>query len=170
MTVFAVVTWLASIWPYRLVRWALAGLILYASFGKAAEPEGFAHTISDFGLVYENLLFATALAFIALEFSAGLGLLLDIRGALGLTVGLLLLFVGVLAYGIAMGYDIQCGCFGPGDSEVTLQEALYRDLALLAACGYLYWARWVRASGPLTLREFWKRFTEKLGVRKQWET
>ena len=153
-----------------MVRWILAGLFLYASFGKLAEPQGFAQTISDFDLVYENLLFATALAFIVLEFAAGVGLLWDMRGALGLTVGLLLLFVGVLAYGIAMGYDIQCGCFGPGDSEVSLHEALYRDLVMLAACGYLYWSRWVRASRPLSLRQFWTKFTEKLGVRREWET
>ena len=164
------VAWLASIWPYRLVRWTLAGLFLYASFGKLAEPQGFAQTISDFGLVYESVLFATALALIVLEFFAGLGLLLDVRGALGLTVGLLLLFVGVLGYGIAMGYDIQCGCFGPGDREVSLQEALYRDFALLAACGYLYWSRWMRATGPLSLRELWTRLRKKLGVQREWET
>jgi len=168
--VFALATWLASIWPYRLVRWTLAGLFLYASFGKIAEPQGFAETISDFGLVYENVLFATALAFIVLEFFAGLGLLLDVRGALGLTVSLLLLFVGVLVYGIARGYDIHCGCFGPGDREVSLHEALYRDLAMLAACGYLYWSRWVRATGPLTIREIWTKLTKKLGVSQEWVT
>jgi hypothetical protein len=148
----------------------LAGLFLYASFGKLAEPEGFARTIEDFGLVYENVLFAAALALIVLEFCAGLGLLLDVRGALGLTVGLLLLFVCVLGYGIAMGYDIHCECFGPGDREVGLHEALYRDLALLAACGYLYWSRWMRATGPLSLLNMWTNLRKKLGVQREWKT
>jgi sodium--glutamate symport carrier gltS len=144
---------LASVWPYRLIRWLLAGVFLYAGVTKLTAPQLFAENISDFGLVPENILFATALAIIGLEVLAGFGLLLDIRGALAIVVCLLVLFVVAMSYGLAIGLDIDCGCFGPGDRGLGLQEALLTDLCLLAACGYLYWSRWVRSRGPTSLRK-----------------
>jgi hypothetical protein len=158
---------LASIWPYRLIRWALAGLFLYASFFKLRDTEAFAEAISEFGVVGENALFATALVIICLEVIAGLGLLLDMRGALGLTIALLLVFVAVLSHGISLGLDISCGCLGPGDSELGLHEALLRDLLLLAACGYLYWSRWVRSSPPLTWRQLREKITRNFGDHEE---
>jgi hypothetical protein len=145
----------------------VAGLFLYASFFKLRDTEAFAEAISEFGLIGENVLFATALAIIALEIVAGLGLLLDIRGALGLIVALLFVFVAVLGHGISLGLDISCGCLGPGDSELGLHEALLRDFVLLAACGYLYWSRWVRSSPPPTWRQTWDRIIRNLGSREQ---
>jgi hypothetical protein len=153
---------LASLWPYRLVRWMLAGVFLWASVVKLADPHAFTEIISDFGLVPESILFATALGLIALEFIAGAGLLFDVRGAVGLAAGLLIVFVGVLSYGIAIGLDIHCGCFGVGSRPVGLHEALWRDLVLFVACGYLWWYRWLRSIAPLSAREWWRRpFSEQ---------
>lgn len=67
---------------------------------------------------------------------------------MGLTVifSLLLLFIGVLAYGLWLGLDIDCGCFGKNESEhkffSNLRVAFIRDLFLLPVA-YLYWQGWL---------------------------
>ena len=52
-----------------------------------------------------------------LEMIFGLGLLLDIKGSLAGITGLLMLFTVILSYGIRLGLDVDCGCFGPQDLE-----------------------------------------------------
>ena len=77
-----------------------------------------------------------------LEIIAGFGILFDIRGSLAIISGLLVVFVLVLAYGIYMGFDIDCGCFGPNDPESKafhgLRSALARDIVMGAGIIYLY--------------------------------
>jgi hypothetical protein len=76
-----------------------------------------------------------------LEVIAGIGLLFDIRGSLALITGLLVLFMVVLGYGIWMGLDVDCGCFGPEDPEAEafhgLRLSLFRDLVMMAGV-FLY--------------------------------
>jgi hypothetical protein len=55
-----------------------------------------------------------------------------------------------------MGLDVDCGCFGPEDPEAEafhgLRTALYRDLFMLAAVGFLYAWRHYRHIRPRTLK------------------
>jgi hypothetical protein len=82
-----------------------------------------------------------------LEILAAIGLLFDVRGSLATITGLLILFLAVLGYGVWLGLDIDCGCFGQGDPEVEgLRPALYRDLVMLAGVAYLYLWRFRRSS------------------------
>ena len=87
-----------------------------------------------------------------LEVIAGIGLLLDIRGSLVLITGLLVLFMAVLGYGIWMGLDVDCGCFGPEDPEAEafhgLRLTLFRDLAMMAGVFFIYGWRRYRAIRP----------------------
>lgn len=158
---------LTSIWTYRIARTILAGLFLLAGVGKLTDVAAFTEVISDFGLVPENVLLMTAILFIVLEIAAGLGLLVDLRGALGLTTSLLLAFVAVLSYGLALGLDIECGCFGPGDTQVSLADALSRDMVLLSTCLVLYWSRWYRAKGPNTIRHIVGTMFEQASVGEE---
>jgi len=55
-----------------------------------------------------------------------------------------------VGYGLELGLDVDCGCFGPGDPEGrayhSLRPALYRDTIMLAGIGYLFlWRRWQSA-------------------------
>ena len=52
-------------------------------------------------------------------------------------VGLLLMFVLVLSYGMWLGLEIDCGCFGLGNSHQP-KTALIIDIGLLLACAVLY--------------------------------
>jgi hypothetical protein len=96
-----------------------------------------------------------AVALPVLEIVAAVGLFFDVRGSLGALTGLLIFFMAVVSYGIWMGLDIDCGCFGPGDIEGEaysgLRPALYRNLLLIVGIAYLYGWRFIRAVKPVRL-------------------
>jgi hypothetical protein len=96
-----------------------------------------------------------AIALPALEVAAGIGLLFDIKGSLAVIAGLLGLFIAMLSYGIWIGLDVDCGCFGPEDPEAeafhSLKIYLYRDLIMLAGVAFLYGWRQYGAIKPLKL-------------------
>jgi hypothetical protein len=99
----------------------------------------------------------------SLEIIAGAGLILDTHGILGIITGMVILFIAILSYGIHMGLDIDCGCFGPQDPEAKafhdLRTALYRDFMLMAGVLYLYALRYYRSIRPDRLKELFICFT-----------
>ncbi len=128
----------------RGIRWVLAALFLYSGAAKLADPQSFATVIAGFGLLPKALLFPAALLLPLLEVVVGIGSIFAVRGSLAAIAGMLVLFMAVLAYGISLGLDIDCGCFGPGDPEQAykgLRVALARDAAMLAAVVFVYWCR-----------------------------
>ena len=139
-------------WLYRLCRWMLGGIFIYAGGAKLLEPAIFAVLIDAYGIVPGGLLVPVAIGLPLLEVMAGIGLLFDIRGSLALMTGLLVLFMVVLGCGIWMGLDVDCGCFGPEDPEAEafhgLRLSLLRDLAMMAGVIFLYGWRRYRAIRP----------------------
>ena len=137
---------------YRLCRWILGSIFIYAGGTELLEPKIFAVLIEAYGIVPEGLLMPVAIGLPLLEVIAGIGLLFDIRGSLSLITGLLVLFMVVLGYGIRMGLDVDCGCFGPEDPEAEafhgLRLSLYRDLAMMAGVFFIYGWRRYRAIRP----------------------
>jgi len=128
----------------RLVRWTLGGIFIYSGMIKLMDPARFAEVISGFGLLPEPLLFPAALFLSSLELLAGAGLIFAIRGSLAVIAAMLLMFIAVLIYGIHLGLDIDCGCFGPEDPEQAykgLKAALVRDAVMMAALVFIYWGR-----------------------------
>jgi hypothetical protein len=138
-----------SAWTYRLIRGSFAGLFIYSGVVKLLNPKSFAVIIEAFGIIPENLIGAVALGLPLIEVMAGVSLGLDLRGALTATTGLIILFMVILGYGMWMGLDIDCGCFGPGDPEAEaysgLRSALYRDLLMMGGIFYLYFWRFKRS-------------------------
>lgn len=141
-----------SSWIYRIVSWVLGGIFIYSGATKLLAPQTFAVLIEAYGLIPDMLLMPVALILPALEVVAGVGLLFDIRGSLAVIAGLLLLFIAILGYGIRMGLDVDCGCFGPEEPEAEafhgLRLALYRDMAMMAAVAFLYGWRRYRCMQP----------------------
>jgi uncharacterized membrane protein len=140
-----------SIWPYRGVRVILALIFLWSGVVKILDPDSFAIILEAFNLLPYTWTMPIAIGLPILEILAAIGLLFDVRGSLTTITGLLILFLAVLGYGILLGLDIDCGCFGPGDPEGEaykgLRPALYRDLVMLACVAYLYLWRFWRFSG-----------------------
>ena len=143
-------------WIYRLSRWSLGAVFIYAGATKLAAPANLAVLMQAFGLVPENVLLPLAIALPILEIVSGVGLVWDIRGSLASITGLLAVFIAILAYALWMGLDVDCGCFGPGDPEAAayhgLRAALYRDLIMLAAAFFIYAWRRLRTIRPTTVR------------------
>jgi len=132
---------------YRVVRFVLAALFIYAGGLKLLDPKAFAATISVYNLVPEMLLPVVAVGLPLIEVLAGIGLLFDIRGSLATIFGLLAMFVFVLWYGILKDLDVDCGCFGPEElaGQGKLWNAFYRDLILVGlVVPFLYVSRWMR--------------------------
>ena len=131
-----------SIWPYRGVRLILAVIFLWAGIIKILDPDSFAIILEAFNLLPDAWIMPVAVGLPTLEILAAIGLLFDVRGSLTTVAGLLLLFLAILSYGIWLGLDIDCGCFGPGDPEGEayqgLRPAFYRDIVMLVGVAYLY--------------------------------
>jgi len=146
---------------YLVLRFLVAGVFLWSGASKALHPELFEETVGAYGLLPPVLVFPFALAFICAEIVAGIGLFLDKRGALALIALMMVVFLAVLGYGISLGLDVDCGCFGPNDPEAQvfhdLRGAFIRDLFILLAIVYLYiW----RLSNGLSPRPW---FGDRLG-------
>ena len=152
-------------WVYTILRWIIGIVFIYSGVVKLIDPETFAVLIDAYGLLPEVLLMPMAVMLPAAEVLAGAGLLVDLRGSLAGITGLLVLFVIILGYGILMGLDVDCGCFGPEDPESRafhdLRPALYRDLVMLAAVACMYaWRRLCRVT-PLNIGQLISKFTKR---------
>jgi rhodanese-related sulfurtransferase/uncharacterized membrane protein YphA (DoxX/SURF4 family) len=147
----------ASETAYRFVRWSLGIVFMYAGGTKLVDIEAFSVLIDSYGIVPEGLILPTAVGLPLLEIFAAAGLMADLRGSLTAISGLVVVFMAVLSYGIWMGLDIDCGCFGPEDPESRayhgLRPALYRDFTMLAGVLYLYAWRVYRRRSPHALSD-----------------
>jgi hypothetical protein len=140
---------------YKLIRWIIGTVFICAGSVKLLEPNSFAFLIEAYGILPDSLLLPVAIFLPTLEVAAGIGLLFDIKGSLGLIAGLLGLFIVILGYGIWMGLDVDCGCWGPEDPESKafhgLRSSLYRDVAMIAGAVLVYAWRRYRAIEPLRI-------------------
>ena len=127
--------------PARIVAAVLGGVFVWAGLSKITDVAMFTVTVGEFGLVWEPLLPVTAWLVIGVELLAGGGLWFGRRWAIAVAAGLVVVFLCVLGYGIILGLDIECGCFGAGDGRdgLTLAEAGMVDLGLLLTCLGLVW-------------------------------
>jgi uncharacterized membrane protein YphA (DoxX/SURF4 family) len=142
-------------WIYKISRLSLCGIFIYAGSIKLLEPKTFAILIEAYGIVPESLLMPVAIILPVLEVAAGIGLLFDIKGSLSVIAGLLVLFIVILGYGIWMGIDVDCGCFGPEDPESDafhgLKASLCRDLIMLSGIVFMYVWRRYRSIKPVKI-------------------
>jgi len=145
---------------YHLIRVLLSATFLWSGISKLMDPTEFALIIDGYGLMPDAWILPLAIALPLLEMVFGLGLLLDIRGSLAVITGLLMLFIAILSYGIWLGLDVDCGCFGPEDPEAKafhgLWSALVRDIIMMLGIFYLYYQRFNQIVTPKRLRSFYK--------------
>lgn len=116
-------------------RLIVGGVFIYAAIYKIADPLSFANAIWNYHLAPGSLINLSALVLPWVEMLVGLGLILGIlyRGSALLVNGLTIMFMIALAFAVARGLDIDCGCFKAGEAGTgSAKEALYRDFGLLA--------------------------------------
>ena len=136
----------------RTLFWAIAratfcaaaafpcALLLWAGASKLLDMKAFVVAIGDFGLVWEPLLPTVAWCVVGVELVLGCGLWSGRRWANWGAGGLVAVFLCVLGYGILLGLDIECGCFGTGGegAGLTLKQAAGLDVLLLATRAVLH--------------------------------
>lgn len=154
---------------YAAVRTALAVSFLAAGVIKIQNPLTFAATIDAFGILPGPLVLPVAVVLPVMEILGAVALVFDIRGSLGLITLMILAFIAVLAWGLHMGLDIDCGCYGPGDPEAVafsgIRGALRRDLLMLACAAALYAWRGLLGVRPVSLAGTYQSITTR--IRKE---
>ena len=150
---------------YRLIRMGLGGVFLYSGLSKAFDLVYFSGIIDAFGILPSVLTYPVAVGIVTAELALGAGLVFDLKGSLAGILIMLLGFISVAGYAIAMGYDIDCGCFGPSDPEAeafsSLRTAVVRDLFMVAMVAYLYGWRYKNGTRPSF---FSKKITSNQGA------
>jgi len=129
-------------WLCGCGRLLLAFVFFYAGIVKLFDQHAFAVVIAGYGLLPESLIFPAAIVLPVVEVVTAVGLIVRLSGFLTLAVVQLFIFIGVLSYGILLGLDVDCGCFGPDDPEQAyhgLKGALLRDFGLLAVAFIVIW-------------------------------
>ena len=150
---------------YMAVRFILGGIFLYSGVLKLSDLSAFAGVIEAWDMLPRQLTHMAAVVIAFTEAAAGAGLILDIRASLGTISVLLVMFMAVLTYGISMGYDIDCGCFGESDPEAqafhSLRQALVRDLFMAGMAGFLYLWRRQKSHAPVPWNRLFTHFIQK---------
>ena len=126
-------------WGPVALRLVLGALFIYAGARKALEPAAFFKSIENYKILPHTAAVAAAFFLPYLEIFCGAGLVFKrLRsGALAILSGLMVLFIVALLVSWMRGLDIDCGCFGTGDGKAHYGLDLARDMALLAALGFL---------------------------------
>lgn len=130
----------------RVFSWllfAVVGLFFaVAAVVKILDPEAFLSSLLTYEVFPYSLAVGLAYFAPALELVVALCLLSGIwrKGAALLSVSMLLLFIGLVAQGLARGLEMDCGCFGENQLQTTADYLLKIGqnamllVAVVAAC------------------------------------
>jgi uncharacterized membrane protein YphA (DoxX/SURF4 family) len=166
--IFALINSFLPPMTYHLIRVLFSVIFLWSGISKLMDPSKFGVIIDAYGLIPEAWILPLSIILPLLEMVFGLGLLLEIRGSLAVITGLLILFMAILSYGIWLGLDVDCGCFGPQDPEAeafhSLRPALYRDFVMIAGVVYLYFWRCCRSIKQARLMSFFNSLFHRGGI------
>ncbi|HLE36255.1 MAG TPA: MauE/DoxX family redox-associated membrane protein [Candidatus Acidoferrales bacterium] len=109
-------------------RIGLGLVLLYAGYAKLQQPWiSFAATIEAYKILPPDAVIFTARTLPWFEVVLGALLLLGVglRWVAAVASALLLMFFAILVRSYALGMDVDCGCFGPG--EKLSWKTLVRD-------------------------------------------
>jgi len=128
-----------------VLRVALAGIFIYASWEKILKPDDFTSIINGYLILPQPMAPLVAIWLPWTELLAGLALLVGIwPRAVGLLLSFLtFVFIAGLVQAMARGIDIQCGCFSM-DPEAAARNwvSLWQEFLLLAGCLWLWIGHW----------------------------
>jgi len=126
-------------WCARLI---LGAIFIYAAIDKILHPEAFAKAVYNYQILPHAFINATAIVLPWLELILGVFLTVGLfrEGSVGLATLLLLVFLGAMAFNLARGLNIECGCFssGSGSSGVHMGWYFLRDALFLIPALYLF--------------------------------
>ena len=128
-----------------VLRVALAGIFIYASWEKIIYPDAFASIVEGYKVLPVAVVPLVAIWLAWTELVAGAVLLAGVwTRAVGLLLSFLMfVFIAGLVQAMGRGIDIQCGCFSL-DPEAAARSwaSLWQEFLLLAACLWLWIGYW----------------------------
>lgn len=119
----------------KLCRLGLGGMFAYSAWTKIDDPGLFADAVMRYEILPTFAVGMFSLTLPMVELLAGVALVLTkwTREAALLVTGLFVMFIAALGWALALGLEIDCGCFGlsseGGSSELVV--AIVRDLVLV---------------------------------------
>ena len=133
---------------YFIFRAVLGGIFIFSGSLKLMEPEKFAGILYDYGILIDQLIIPASIVIPVIEIIAGSGLIFNLKYSLELITAMLVVFTGVLWFGILNNLNIDCGCFSSDDisEQGNLREALYRDFIFIAVSIFLFLSRQINNS------------------------
>ena len=141
--------WLTHPWLTLRVQIALGLIFVVAAWPKIIDPPSFAHMIYNYRILPGSLINISSLVMPWVELLAGLALILGIwtRPARWIVGLLLAVFMIAIAFNLARGNAIDCGCFEVSAAGKTHEErirdmwlVLLRDAGMLLMVAQLWWA------------------------------
>jgi len=127
---------------YRILRWIVALVFIYAGFMKILNPSLFAEQIDNYRMLPYWLVTITAVILPWLELLCGFLLIAGKwrGGAASLLTLLTLVFLIAIGSAMARGLDITCGCFGMTEAGSKVGwSKIGEDILLLALCGVVFY-------------------------------
>jgi uncharacterized membrane protein YphA (DoxX/SURF4 family) len=130
---------LPSTWVCLLARIFTGIVFLWTGGVRLMDIGAFVKILSSCSLLPDAMIFPVAVGLPVMQLVAGVGLVLDLRGSVKASCGVLLTSLAVLAYGIFSNVNPDCSFFsaGPMIAQNGLPSALLRDVALLVVMLYL---------------------------------
>jgi len=119
----------------HLLAFVVAGVFIYAAFGKIREPRQFVFDIKNFQIVPVSLLHLMALILPWWEIGGAIALILPNTRRAGAIIisGLLVMFMVAVSYAaFYKGLNINCGCFGKDNPSQAGWKTIGLDSAMLA--------------------------------------
>lgn len=115
-------------------RLCLGGVFLLSSTGKLLDKEGTSANMSRYPFLSVPMRRLIARVFPYIELVVGVALILGVftRLAAVVSVGLYVVFTGLIVYDLARGQDTSCHCFGKFSDDKLTPMAVVRNLALMA--------------------------------------
>jgi putative oxidoreductase len=129
-------------WIELAIRLVVGGVFIYAGVIKLPEPIHFADNIASFRILPPVLVNPLALSLPWFEILAGALLISGFARRVGALALLLVtsIYCAAIAYALARGLVIDCGCFGGGGipSATKMRLDLARDMLLFAGTLVVY--------------------------------
>lgn len=128
---------------YHGARISLGLVFIYASIDKIIHPQAFAQAVFNYQILPDTLINLTALVLPWLELVLGGCLIFNrwMPGAVTISTGLLLIFMGAIVFNLSRGLDISCGCFSSSPDEGPMNIlTLIRDASFLIPAFYLFFS------------------------------
>ena len=120
---------------FIVVRLILGTVFIWAAVPKIANPQAFAGIIGNYRILPPVLVNPAAIILPWVETLCGVSLLTGrlIRGSALLFVALMFIFLSAMAFNMARGIDISCGCFSVAANKASGSQVinLMRNVLLL---------------------------------------